>query len=187
MELQKQLFANRHRTVCGIKAEMSWVGLGVLEKMLQAHREQTGWLVEIGTGCGGTTAYLGAWAKVANVEFVTYDIKARRVADHVADLLDSIGVDRRIADVFSPAIMEEIGGILSLATPGVLFCDGGHKLQEACTFAPMLTPGSVLIVHDVGTELTLDDLSAIECIEVLQPWTDESLRMGTKLAICRRI
>lgn len=43
--------------------------------------------------------------------------------------------------------------------PSFLYCDDGNKPREIQVYAPVLPPGSVLGVHDWGTEISEKDVS----------------------------
>jgi hypothetical protein len=88
-------------------------------------------IVEIGTGRGGLTQFLANFAPVR-----TYDIIDRRQV--------SAG-DFRLQDAFA-----DEGLIPYLQLPGttLLLCDGGNKILEWNTFAPMIKHSDYIMAHD---------------------------------------
>lgn len=105
-------------------------------------------IVELGTWEGGFSGYLAAQARLRGLSFRTYDIVApqREIPGFVQ------------LDIFREA--EQIGSYLRTQEPVVLLCDGGNKAREMKTFAPYLTPESLLVVHDWGTEIHPQEVPA---------------------------
>jgi hypothetical protein len=81
------------------------------------------------------------------------------------------GIDFLTFDILEPArptpcfekldiyrYADDLGARLHEMGPVVLFCDGGNKPRELKTFPPMLSEGSVVLVHDWGTETLQKDV-----------------------------
>jgi hypothetical protein len=146
---------------CGHDA-LQWFAEFVLwERLLNLHRELEA-IVELGTGGGAFSLYLSHQATARDLEFVTYD-KVRHPGPAVPGAV--------IADVLA-----EPQRVFPLLTrPLVLHCDDGDKPREMATFASALLPGSLLVVHDWGTEAHQADVP--DCLEPVHAelWEDESM------------
>lgn len=132
-------------------------------------------IIEIGTQRGGLTLYLALWGLRLGVPVYTFDIEPLlyREVDHV---LAKMGVQTYDMDVFSEAGVEEIRALAK--TPTYLVCDGGDKEREFETFAPMLPTGSVISVHDWGTEVQNLKGIAMQAFEQ-EEWTAHDQRLAT--------
>lgn len=129
----------------GVKAAQKLADYWLWEAILNAQEEATG-IVELGTGPGGFSLYLAAQAEARKLTFRTYDVIApeRRIPGFVR------------CDIY--AIADEIGIHLQRHDPVVLFCDGGNKPRELRTFSRYLSPRSLIVVHDWGTEMLRTDV-----------------------------
>ena len=101
-------------------------------------------VLEIGTGRGGFTLLLAGMVGAGNVR--SYD--KRDCVD--SDVLDEIGVDRRIEDVFDH--VSEIASYIKGRGRTVVFCDGGNKVYEVRKFAPLLKSGDYILAHDYAPD-----------------------------------
>lgn len=113
--------------------------------MLNSNPQLQG-IVEIGTWQGGFSRYLRAQARERQIGFVTFDV---------------IAPDREVLgfvklDVFRH--QEAVGLVIDEMGPCALFCDGGNKPRELQVFPPMLPVGSIVLVHDWGTETMPQDV-----------------------------
>lgn len=105
-------------------------------------------IIEIGTGCGGFTAYLAVWAHRLQARIVTID--NRDYADSfrfLDDLALALPLTRRQANYRTdPAIVTEF---VEYFAPSLLLCDGDtEKGEQLRLYAPYLRAGSVLMAHD---------------------------------------
>ena len=101
-------------------------------------------IVELGTGTGVTSMYLGTAAAINNVLMMSFDITDRRLPGVKAAWLNNMSFFRQ--DIFEDH-HRIIADLLS-RYPVLLFCDNGNKPKEFQTFVPHLLPGSIVIVHD---------------------------------------
>ena len=129
----------------GVKAAQILADYWLWEALLNGEQEAKG-IVELGTAEGGFSLYLAAQAEARDIFFRTYDVvaPARRIPGFVQ------------CDIFTLA--DEIGVHLQRRDPVVLFCDGGNKARELKTFSKYLSPESLIVVHDWGTEITEGDV-----------------------------
>lgn len=125
-------------TFLGRNCSQSWADLYLWEKLLNAHPELQS-IVELGTGEAGFSAYLHLQAKAKGLRFHTFD--RVRMDGHKQPGFHKL-------DVFAdPAKI-----MAYHRSPGVVFCDNGDKPREVATYAPLLKPGDLIVVHDWGTE-----------------------------------
>lgn len=104
-------------------------------------------IVELGTWEGGFSWYLWAQAKIRGLSFRTYDVKVPPT--EIPNFCQ--------LDIFAQAT--HIGEYLQREEPVIVLCDGGNKAREVKTFAPYLSPGSLLVVHDWGTEVQPSEIT----------------------------
>lgn len=112
-------------------------------------------IVELGTGTGVTSMYLGTAAAINNVLMMTFDITDRRLPAVKAAWFNNMTFFRQ--DIFT----DPHGTISDLLSryPVLLFCDNGDKPKEFQTFVPHLLPGSIVIVHDWLREIHPKDVA----------------------------
>jgi len=171
------------RTLFGNYAAQSFLSFGLYEKLLA---DRTGvrmnWICEIGTQRGMTSLFLALHAYFMDIPFLTVDIR-RQYGMHTANLLETIGARVETADCFAdPSVVDEFIPI----SPGLLFCDGGDKAKEVQRFAPRVRPGSIIVVHDWGTEVQ-EDAMPWEIVCKHEPWHGHSMSMGTRAGILRKM
>jgi len=103
-------------------------------------------IIELGTGAGGLTVFLGLYSYVTNCTVYSCDVKLPK--DYrLVELLNTFGVALAAGDVFSDLRREIIGG-LQHSGMSLLLCDNGDKQTEFKTFAPHLKPGDIIMAHD---------------------------------------
>ena len=129
----------------GVQASQILADYWLWEAILNGEKETKG-IVELGTAKGGFSLFLAAQAQARDIWFRTYDVvtPTRRIPGFVQ------------CDIY--AMATEIGIHLQRHDPIVLFCDGGNKPRELKTFSPYLTPKSLIVVHDWGTEVLRKDV-----------------------------
>lgn len=125
----------------GVTCAQYWCDFFLWEMILNANPEIDG-IVELGTWQGGFSRYLYAQAQARDYElFVTYDVADPQVPPPGFKKLDIYRHATEIADMLS-----------GLKVPVALLCDGGNKPRELLAFPPYLPDGSLVVVHDWGTE-----------------------------------
>lgn len=133
---------------CGQTAAHCFYVYHIISRVLKMYPVKS--IIEIGTQRGALTAYLGLWGARLGVPVYSFDIEPALHRD-IDPVLDKLGVQTYDMDVFSEAGLVEIQSLAK--GPVYLICDGGDKEREFATFAPMLEVGSVVSVHDWGTEV----------------------------------
>jgi len=121
-------------------------------------------IIELGTGFGGLTVFLGLYGYSNACEVSTYDNEPKD--DEYKQLIAYLGVTRYTADLFSMA--DEIAR--EIASPGktILICDNGNKVLEFNNFASALKAGDVIMAHDYYRFMTQDPeiLGPETCCEI---------------------
>lgn len=144
-ELPKEI-GQQWMSFAGIRAAQILADYWLWEALLNGGDGKLNGIVELGTGKGGFSLYLAAQANARDLFFRTYDISAPdcQVPGFVR------------VDIYAAA--DEIGRHLERHDPVILFCDGGNKPRELKTFSRYLSPTSLIVVHDWGTEMTKEDV-----------------------------
>lgn len=84
-------------------------------------------------------------------------------------------------DVFSDKTKQTVE-TLAYHRPAYLVCDGGDKEREFREYAPLLPTGSVISVHDWGTEV--NQLTGIPMRAFQQEeWTKHDCRLATVIKL----
>lgn len=139
----------------GVSCAQTWADFIVWEAILNSeHRRGLKRIVELGTWTGGFSLYLYAQATARQMGFLTMDSVLP------ADL--GLSVPKWIPGFVRCDIWKMKDELrLSLGHGGepiVLFCDNGNKPRELKEFAGAVSPGSLVAVHDWGTEVGPDDV-----------------------------
>ena len=129
---------------CGIPVAQFWAEFCLWESLIN-ERSYRG-IVELGTLDGGFSLYLATQAAHRGMFFRTYDV--RKPAWDVPGFVQ--------IDIYASA--DEIGKHLRRHDPVIVFCDGGNKPRELKTFSRYVTPESLLVTHDWGTEVLRKDI-----------------------------
>lgn len=128
----------------GIPAAQVWVDFILWEALLNDKRFEA--IYELGTWEGGFAWWLDAQARAREMQFFTFDsIKPQRLVPRFARM-----------DVFIEA--DYLLATMRQNEPLILFCDNGNKPRELQTFATQLSPESLTVVHDWGTEVQPEDV-----------------------------
>ena len=126
------------------------------------------YVIEFGSGkFGGSALFFSQW--LPNSQIISFD--KREVDDKVFSIIrgfelkDSyIRMKGNIVyvrqDIFSDSdVMHRLKHFLSDRTvTKLLFCDDGNKIREVNTFAPLLSIGDYLAIHDWDIEIHFEDV-----------------------------
>jgi cephalosporin hydroxylase len=152
----------------GLPMSQTFADVLLWERLLNAHPSRS--LVEIGTGEGGFSRYLAMQAGYRGMEFTTFD-----VVQPMNGEVDALVPGFILGDVFeNPELVRDAVRL----QPSILFCDGGNKAREMQTFAPLLTPGDLLVVHDWGSEVGHDDVPTTYLERAHEDWCFELRSMS---------
>ena len=138
-------------------------------------------IVELGTGHGGMAMYLGLWGARLDIPVATFDI-APELSESIHNVLDTLGVTTGWMDVLTPETRQYVEDIID-GKPTYLVCDGGDKPAELALYAPILPVGSVISIHDWGTEVTelkvpMEHEVQLEFVD-RENWEAHDLRLAT--------
>jgi hypothetical protein len=130
----------------GVSCAQFWCDFLLWEALLNSNERLVG-IVELGTWQGGFSRYLYAQAQARGMSFITYDSIVPDVPPPEFVRLDIYRY---------PAIVQHNAARMG-GGPVVLFCDGGNKPRELKMFPPLMPEGSIVVVHDWGTETVAAD------------------------------
>ena len=105
-------------------------------------------IIEIGTGHGALTSVFGLWGLKKNIPVLSID---HNPSLYDKELLTKLNVRLLVGDEFSEEIKQEILKTVN-DKPTWIYCDGGNKMKEFLTFAPLIPRGSIISAHDLGVE-----------------------------------
>lgn len=171
------------RKLFGIDIQQSWASLFVIERLLDS--QEFSWICEIGTGSGALSIYLSVTATLNHIPFLTIDNRDSDGPD-VRSLLNMHGACVIRSDVFCRSSMALLEAFIG-DKPGLLVCDGGDKAKELIEFGPMLSPGCVLLAHDVEKEWKLSKVTLPPWFALYEPWHSQSMELQTTLAVFHRV
>ena len=147
---QFDLGDTQHPTFLGMPMGQWWHDLQIWEWFLNEHPD-IGHIIEIGTSTGGFATYLAMQCRSRGADFSSFDngLPYEESVMRNEFLRPIVGERLFVADTWGD------GGKFirdCLATDGrrpiLIFCDGGDKIREYKTFAPLLTEQDFLAVHD---------------------------------------
>ena len=130
----------------GVPMAQYFCDLYLWEVILNEHPDTVA-VIELGSWRGGFSLYLQAQCNARGLGFRCYDVIQPEV--HVEEF--------RKLDIFrdKQAIIEHMSRFRG---PIVVFCDNGNKPRELREFTRDLPEGSVVVVHDWGTETMPQDV-----------------------------
>ena len=138
-----------HKTFLGVRQQHCY-GLYAAIDLVLEQNPQIERFVEVGTGGGALSVVLALHAIQRFSYLLTFDIHTRGDRSKLDRVFDALQVESHLLDCFS----EEAGKCIDWHIAGLpcfFFCDGGDKLKEFQTFAPILPPKSIIAVHDYDT------------------------------------
>lgn len=136
------------RSLFGIgQVQIGYSDLLAIERVLCACQLP---IIELGTGYGTTSLYLGMAAQLASKRMWTFDSVDRRIEPVKRAWLSNMTFLQ--TDVLTDAPVAVVRALLT--EPVLLFCDNGHKPVEFQAYVPCLPSGSVVMVHDWKHEIT---------------------------------
>jgi len=136
----------------GMEVMHSPLAVWVLENVMNALQPTR--IIEIGSGRGALTLYLGAWAFHNCAQVLSIDNK--RLMDSMTErLLAQLPISLRVADAFDERTIKIAREFLRDAGKALIYCDGGRKPKELAIYSRLLNAGSVIGCHDYGTEVAI--------------------------------
>jgi len=106
-------------------------------------------IIELGSGAGGLTVFLGLYGYMSDCEVHTFDSK-NWMPLPTYKLLTFLGVRVYIQrDVLrDPVTTAYVAGLIGGAGRTLLLCDNGNKNREFNLYAPYLKHGDIIMAHD---------------------------------------
>jgi len=167
------LLSQRNTSFLGLRVMQRWVDFLVWEKLLNKYVELKG-IIELGTGNGAFSTYLLLQCLQRGMSFHTFDTRFYAgVSDApVAKALDLEHYFYHL-DVFKEGVQRIQATLASKSVhPLILFCDNGDKPREFKTFAPLLSSGDIIGVHDWTEEFGPIDAASMK--HILRPIFSEA-------------
>ena len=106
--------------------------------------------IEIGTGNGAMSLFLGLYAFQRNTSLWTFDKQERGDLHLAKPFFDLLRIQMILGDVFTQR--DHIAAFVK-DSPTFIFCDNGDKIKEVAYFKPILSSGSIIAVHDYPKEI----------------------------------
>lgn len=171
----------RYGFLCGVTMQKAWTELFQIECLLnEFHFDR---IVELGTGSGGTTIFLGLQGILRNIPVYSFDIgsneEAQRLSARTKEAFRRIGVVYEEINVFDH--VESIGHIINGEGRTLLYndCGGtdGGKSETMLSFGRFLKEGDVVLVHDYDTqEFSVEVAKSMEKIIHVKPYEESWFR-----------
>ena len=113
-------------------------------------------IVEIGTGFGALTSFLGLWGIRKDISVLTVDHQDL----HNKSIFKSLNITYLQMDEFSDELIKKVTYFIDGLNGPVLFiCDGGNKIKEFNFWVSKLPPNSIIAVHDWTVEIDLSNIN----------------------------
>jgi len=104
-------------------------------------------VIEIGSASGNLARWLSMLAINHGPDYQVHSFDVVEVADNSGHFANF-----HVGDVFdfsrSSGARTQVIDLIDSARRPLLLCDGGNKIREVNTFAPLLPPGGIVAVHD---------------------------------------
>lgn len=107
-------------------------------------------IIEVGTGCGIFSMFLGIYCFYNDKKMITYDIKSN-IQEKTKKMFKVLGVDYRIKNIFENVL--EIENDIKSQGRTVVLCDNGDKTREFLLFSKFLKTGDFILAHDYARDL----------------------------------
>lgn len=155
----------------GVAIGHTWREIGCILWVIQTYHIRA--VVEVGVDQGGLAALLQAHRHMP--DYMGIEIARKNVDPSVAGVIECDALSQQALDTVTWWLGEG-------RHPCLLYCDNGNKPKEVAFYGPILTPGDVLGVHDMTTEIQESDLPASpKWSRIRAPWV-----AGTRQAFIRR-
>lgn len=164
--MTKNVDDSQSSTFLGQKMWQDWNDLRIWEAFFREHRIST--MIEFGTDNGGMTLYFALQAYQRKFYFHTFDNqKWIDFSQGLPNLLNLEPIFHHV-DLFSEEGYRQVSRLIEVMPhPIAIFFDDGDKPREWRLFAPLLSPGDFLIVHDWGREFFQKDLGDIPVTQIM--------------------
>ena len=116
-------------------------------------------IIELGTGAGGLSVFLGIYSFATGCAFYTYDNLPRD--RNYGELFKALGVNRHVCDIFADE--KTIKELIAADGRTLLLCDNGNKKAEFNLFADALKVDDIIMAHDYFPERPPPGTSTDSC------------------------
>ena len=142
----------------GIPLSHSWREVGCILWIVQTFHLRA--VAEIGVDQGGLAGILQAHR---SLDYLGIELTMHTVHPSVAHIVIE-------ADALAEPTLRTVLHWIEQRRPVLVYCDDGDKPKEVQLYAPILRPGDVLGVHDLGSEIQESDLPTEGWMRVTGPW-----------------
>jgi len=170
-----------HLTFAGRYMQHSYYLYNVIDQVMIGNPDISG-IIEIGTGYGALTEFLGLWGISRGIPVVTVD----HVKIHDENAVSALGITYFQMDEFEDEFVNYIKKFISAYDRILFICDGGNKPKEFNFWAPLLKTGSLIAAHDWGTEINWPDIQATVDVHCTPYAQDGWNKKGVRFAIFRK-
>ena len=177
----EDIFTIQNTYFLGYKTMQTWSALYMLENILD-NNQNIKRIVDIGTGCGGTTLFFGLHMMVRNGQVLSFDIYERQLKGW-SGLAEFLNVSFINQNVFTEQSKTQIQKFIK-DDRALVFCDGGKKTSELNIFSKIIKPNDLLLVHDLGKEIKWSDIEKLEGVELYRQIEFNALK--TKILSLRK-
>tara|TARA_Y100000310_G_scaffold170314_1_gene170456 strand:- start:1067 stop:1738 length:672 start_codon:yes stop_codon:yes gene_type:complete len=158
--------ASINQRYMGAGMSQNYLAIPWFEYYLDAHQFE--YIAEFGSQKGCLSTYFANYAGITEkVFFDTFELfpdkdwwsRPNEGAGHWFKKLAEISpyINYHHQDVFSKKTIDHVSeNIKEYKT--FIFCDGGDKVKEFNTYAPLLKPGDCIAVHDWGVEIHMHEI-----------------------------
>jgi len=153
--------------------QLSWSDLIMLDFALSAHPDLIN-VVELGTGTGLTTMYLGLISNYRGGRLITFDSEQFLPTYVNETWFENMKFIR--TDIFKKPFDSRLIQALKQENTFYLF-DNGYKIDEINWFLPYLSDENVMCTHDWGHEVVLEFIDIGLAANDWVPWAFEHAEM----------
>ena len=154
---------------------------GILEENADILR-----IVELGTGHGGMSLFLGSCINGRDGRVLTVDREQLmdRGYSSWSLLAQRYNVSFLQKDVFMPETVQEASNFIKNHR-ALIFCDDGEKKREVALYAEILKKDDLLLAHDYMGEFSNEDLTE-RTLAILEPYRQEEFPIVTRMLSMKR-
>jgi hypothetical protein len=150
---QGRYIINAYQKLFSISVSKTWAEIFQLEAFFNRyHFDQ---IVELGTGSGATTIFMGIHSFMRNAQLYTFDTKP--IGGKVEELFQALNILWYTGDIFQ--MVDRIAERIQRKGRTLLYLDNGNKRKEMETWGKFLKSGDIALLHDYGEEVHEIDIN----------------------------